>query len=129
MEAAKVAEPKINNDRASEVEEKAKKDAEDMLKTLTGAADAAEAAKKKAAAGKDASGAGGAGDGKPPAGPTPDEIKRTKCKLSEEFSNVQAETSMSKGSDEYAELVRSKVPMVVVVDENDSNKWKLALVS
>lgn len=127
-----MSEEKVNDDRVSLVEEKAKKEAEKELAELSGAAanEAAKAASAKTTTAKaDSSGGSSGGDKdakKASDEPSAEDLAKENPKLETETSNTLPDTTISGQTENFTELVRSTVTLDV--DAEDSERWKLAVV-
>lgn len=130
MAGLKLKAEKVNDDRSSAVEEKAKIEAEKELKDIT-AETANEADKKEMQAVLDGKGPDVTEGLELPKVKLPDEIpedelEKTETKLQKNLGTTSAETSMKKSKQEFTTLDRSHLP--ISIDEPDPEKWKLALV-
>jgi hypothetical protein len=130
MAQFKLKEEKVNDDRTSAVEEKAKLDAEKELKEIT-AETANEASKKEMQAAINGKGPDIAAPELPemptlPDEKTEDELELTEAKLQRNIGTEFSDTYMKKNKQEFTALERSMLPLSI--NESDPEKWKLAIV-
>jgi hypothetical protein len=149
IEKLKLSEEKVNNDRSSEVEKKAKKDAnkqfdkimgvtanaeaqalqnkvEDDEKKAEGGSQSGSEENEKAKEGGDANATGASGETAKGSEEEEEEAKKKMADLETHDGNITPDTKMDSKKEKFDLLVRSKV--VVDVASEDPEEWKLALV-